>query len=92
MDELFSIYKLEKYFDSKVISSLVKVIKPEKEIYQISLKSLKVKPEEALFFDDRPQNVEGGESVGIKSFLFTDNKKFTEDLRSCDITVQLINQ
>jgi len=87
MNELFSIYKLEKYFDSKVISSLVNVIKPEKEIYQISLDRLKIKPEEALFFDDRPRNIEGGEDVGIKSFLFVDNKKFIEDLRSCGITL-----
>lgn len=87
MNELFSIYKLEKYFDSKVISSLHNVIKPEKEIYQISLDLLKIKPEEALFFDDRPRNIEGGKDVGIKSFLFTTNGKFIEDLKRCSITV-----
>ena len=80
MNELFSIYKLEKYFDSKVISSLHNVIKPEKEIYQISLNKLKIKSEEALFFDDRQRNVDGGEKVGIKSFLFTTNEKFKKDL------------
>lgn len=87
MNELFSIYKLEKYFDSKVISSLHNVIKPEKEIYQLSLDLLKIKPDEALFFDDRQRNIDGGESVGIKSFLFVDNKKFIEDLNSCGITI-----
>ena len=85
MNELFSIYKLEKYFDSKVISSLHRVIKPEKKIYQISLGLLKIKPEEAIFFDDRQRNIDGGESVGIKSFLFTTNQKLIEDLRSYDI-------
>ena len=85
MNELFSIYKLEKYFDSKVISSLHRVIKPEKKIYQISLELLKIKPEEAIFFDDRQRNIDGGESVGIKSFLFTTNQKLIEDLRSYDI-------
>jgi epoxide hydrolase-like predicted phosphatase len=87
MNEMFSIYKLEKYFDSKAISSLLHVIKPEKKIYEISLELLKVKPEEALFFDDRPRNVAGGENVGIRSFLFTDNKKFIEDLKTCGITI-----
>jgi len=85
MNELFSIYKLEKYFDSKVISSLHRVIKPEKKIYQISLELLKIKPDEAIFFDDRQRNIDGGESVGIKSFLFTTNQKLIEDLRSYDI-------
>ncbi|EKE13886.1 MAG: HAD family hydrolase [uncultured bacterium] len=87
MNELFSIYKLEKYFDSKVISSLHKVIKPEKKIYQISLDMIKIKPEEAIFFDDRQSNIDGGLKVGIKSFLFVDNKKFIEDLKSCDIVI-----
>ena len=85
MNELFSIYKLEKYFDSKVISSLHRVIKPEKKIYQISLGLLKIKPEEAIFFDDRQRNIDGGENVGIKSFLFMTNQKLIEDLRSYDI-------
>ena len=85
MNELFSIYKLEKYFDSKVISSLHRVIKPEKKIYQISLELLKIKPEEAIFFDDRQRNIDGGESVGIKSFLFTTNQKLIEDLKTYGI-------
>ena len=87
MKELISKYELDKYFDSMVISSLHKVIKPDKKIYQISLNMLKIKPEEALFFDDRSQNVEGGENIGIRSFLFVDNKKFIEDLSCCGITV-----
>ena len=85
MNELFSIYKLEKYFDSKVISSLHRVIKPEKKIYQISLELLKIKPDEAIFFDDRQRNIDGGESVGIKSFLFTTNQKLIEDLKTYGI-------
>ncbi len=87
MDELFQVYKLEKYFDSKVISSLHNVIKPEKKIYKISLGMLKIKPEEAIFIDDRQRNVDGGESVGIKSFLFTTNQKLKEDLKSCGIAI-----
>ena len=85
LNELIINYELEKYFDSKVISSLHKVIKPEKEIYQISLNSLNIKPEEAIFFDDRQKNVDGGEKVGIKSFLFTTNQKFREDLENYGI-------
>ncbi|MCR4276877.1 MAG: HAD family phosphatase [Candidatus Roizmanbacteria bacterium] len=87
MKELISKYELDKYFDSVVISSLHKVIKPDKKIYQISLNMLKIKSEEALFFDDRPRNIEGGEIIGLKSFLFTTNQKLKKDLRSCGITV-----
>ena len=87
MKELIFEYKLDKYFDSMVISSLHKVIKPEKKIYQISLKQLKIKPEEAVFFDDRPRNVNGGEVAGIKSFLFTTNEKLKEDLESFGVEI-----
>jgi epoxide hydrolase-like predicted phosphatase len=85
MNELFKIYKLNEYFDSIVISSVHKVIKPDRKIYQISLDLLKIKSDEAIFFDDRQKNVDGGERVGIKSFLFTTNQKFREDLENCGI-------
>lgn len=87
MNELFSIYKLDKYFDSRVISSLHSVIKPEKKIYEISLNMLKIKPEEAIFFDDRQRNIEGGERIGIKSFLYTSNSNLIKDLRNCGINL-----
>lgn len=87
MNKLFLIYKLEKYFDVKVISSLYKTIKPSKENYQIILNLFKIKPEEAIFIDDRQRNVDGGESAGIKSFLFTTNQQFREDLKSCGIVI-----
>lgn len=85
LNELISKYELEKYFDSQVVSSIYKVAKPEKKIYQISLDLLKIKPEEAIFFDDRQINVNGGKNAGINSFLFTNNQKFVEDLGRCGI-------
>ncbi len=87
MNELLELYKLNKYFDVKVISSLCKMIKPDKEIYLKTLNFLKIKEEEALFFDDRQKNVDGGENAGIKSFIFTTNQQFKEDLKNCGITL-----
>lgn len=87
MYELIFKYKLEKYFDVKVISSLHKVVKPDKKIYKITLDLLNVKPNEAIFIDDRQRNVDGGESVGIKSFLFTTNQKLKEDLKNFRISL-----
>lgn len=63
MDELFAIYNLDKYFDGKVISSLHKIIKPDSKIYQLALNFFKIKPEEAIFIDDRQKNIDGGEKV-----------------------------
>ena len=85
MEELISTYQLDKYFDVKVISSLYKKIKPGSEIYKITLDLLKVKPDEAIFIDDRQINVDGGEKAGIRSFLFTSDQKLMEDLRGDNI-------
>jgi putative hydrolase of the HAD superfamily len=63
------------------------MIKPEKEIYLATLNLLKVKSEEEIFIDDRQKNVDGGESVGIKSLLFTTTKKLREDLIACGISL-----
>ena len=87
LNELIFKYELEKYFDSLVISSLHKVAKPEKKIYEISLNLLGIKPDEAIFFDDRQINIDGGKDAGIKSFLFTTNEKFIEDLKSIGISL-----
>ncbi|MFA5769997.1 MAG: HAD family phosphatase [Patescibacteria group bacterium] len=85
MSELINIYKLDKYFDIKVISSLEKLAKPDIRIYQIALGRLESKPAEAIFIDDRQYNVDGGENAGIKSFLFTTNEKLKKDFENLGI-------
>ncbi|MEK7097070.1 MAG: HAD family phosphatase [Patescibacteria group bacterium] len=87
MSELIDIYKLDKYFDVKVISSLEKLAKPDKKIYLIALSRLNLKPNEAIFIDDRQYNVDGGEEVGIKSLLFVSNEQLIKDLKNLEIKV-----
>lgn len=82
MNELFTIYNLDKYFDGKIISSFYKAIKPDPKIYRIALNLFKIKPAEAIFIDDRQKNIDGGEKIGIKSLLFTTNSKLAEDLEN----------
>lgn len=59
-----------RYFDALVISWEVGAIKPEPAIYRIALERLGVAPGEALFVDDRPENVAGAEAVGMEAMLF----------------------
>ena len=53
--------------DGKVVSYQIHAIKPEPEIYLYLLKKYNLKAEECLFFDDRAQNVEGAEKLGIQA-------------------------
>lgn len=57
-------------FDSVIVSSDTGFLKPEPEIYRISLEQLGVRPSEALFIDDHGENVEGARAVGIQALQF----------------------
>jgi putative hydrolase of the HAD superfamily len=56
-------------------------VKPEPEIYRHTLEKLGVKADEALFLDDKIENVEGARGVGICALLFRDPRTLEADLR-----------
>ena len=62
--------KVYDYFDGFVFGDMVSHSKPDPEIYEILLKRYKIVPEQALFFDDRPENVEGARKAGINGVVF----------------------
>ncbi len=74
-----------KRFDPVILSCEVGFRKPKREIYEIALKKLGLKPEECVFVDDLQENVEGAKTVGIKAFLFEGVKQFKKDLLSCGV-------
>lgn len=57
------------------------MIKPEAAIYRHTLQKLDVQPEEALFLDDRIENVEGARQVGMRALLFRDVPTLQADLQ-----------
>jgi len=57
-------------FDHLVFSCDVRRVKPEPEIYHDCLKKLQAEPQEVLFLDDRPENVEAANRLGIHGVLF----------------------
>ncbi len=59
------------YFDGVMVSSDVHMIKPEAGIYDLFLHTYHLIPEECLFIDDRPENVEGAQKANINGFIFT---------------------
>lgn len=84
-------YNLEKYFeklglanlfDHLIISSEHKVIKPNPVFYQKMLETVQLKPEEILFIDDTQDNVDAGNKLGIKSFLYRNSQTLIGNLKS----------
>lgn len=59
-------------FDVVVLSGRERVRKPDREIFLLAAKRAVVAPEEAVFVDDIPVNVEGARRVGMAGVLHRD--------------------
>lgn len=74
-------YPIFELLDGQVISSEEKVIKPEPEIYHRLFRKFNLKPEECVCTDDRPENIEGGERLGMRGIVFQNTAQFEKELR-----------
>ena len=68
------------FFDATVFSCDEGLSKPGPEIYHLTLKRLGVKAQQAIFIDDRLENIEGCEAVGMKGILFKSEEQVREEL------------
>src|SRR5262249_45216484 len=62
---------LERWFDVVVVSCEVGAAKPEPAIFERCLSQLGVKPHQALFVDDRIENIEGAARLAVRALRFT---------------------
>lgn len=69
------------YMDGAVISYQIQMIKPDREIYEYLLKKYELIPEECVFLDDRPENVEGAKAVGMSGIQFVDYEQANSKLQ-----------
>lgn len=70
-------------FDGIVISSECGIIKPDPRIFRLAAEKLSVRPEEAVFIDDNPDNVEAARRVGMTGILFSSAEDLKEALSKC---------
>jgi 2-haloacid dehalogenase len=59
-------------FRDIVVSGEVKLLKPDPAIYWLALDRFGLRPDEALFVDDRRINVDAAEAIGLRAHVFTD--------------------
>ena len=67
-------------FRDIVVSGDEKLVKPDAAIYRLALDRFGLKPDEAVFIDDREDNIAGAEAVGIPGLLFIDAPTLRRDL------------
>jgi putative hydrolase of the HAD superfamily len=69
-------------FSFKTFSAEVRLIKPDPEIYEHTLRGLGVTAAEALFVDDREINVEAARALGIRSIQFQSTAQLKKELEA----------
>ena len=78
------------YFDGRIVSAECKLIKPQREIYQLLLDTYGLQAQECLFIDDSPLNVEGAYCAGIRGIVFDDDiPRLRRELREAGVMVKL---
>jgi putative hydrolase of the HAD superfamily len=80
-DYVISEYDFFNYFDGRVISADIHLIKPEAEIYEHLLDKFNLKAEETLFIDDSKANIEAALKKGIRVIHFKDADSLSEELK-----------
>lgn len=65
-------------FDGVVVSSDVKMIKPNPAIYEHIVKTYNLNSKECLFIDDVKENVEAAKAVGMEGIIFQNNYREVE--------------
>ena len=66
------------HFDHVTFSYELSMVKPEAGIYRHAVEGLGLAAHEALFLDDRPENVKGALAVGLLSHTFTTWEEFLQ--------------
>lgn len=67
-------------FDATIVSCDVGLRKPDKAIYKLVLKKLKLPAKETLFIDNRDWNLTPGKKLGMKTILFKNNKQAIKEI------------
>ncbi len=75
------------HFDRQVFSAEARRVKPEPEIYQICIDALGVRPQEALFIDDREENLQPARAAGILGIRFQSVEHLRGELQKIGFSV-----
>lgn len=66
--------------DGGIMSYEVKTIKPDEKIYQLLFEKYGLKPEECVFLDDSPANIETGRRLGMHGILVSSPEQAKREL------------
>jgi 2-haloacid dehalogenase len=69
-----------KWFQGVLLSGEVRLLKPDRRIFELFLKTFVIDPARAIYIDDHRANVEAAASIGMHGILFTDSSALRAEL------------
>jgi putative hydrolase of the HAD superfamily len=73
-------FNLGRLFRCFFSSCYLGVRKPNRRIYEIALQVTQARPEDCVFIDDRPENLEPAQELNIRTVRFVDAEQLRKDL------------
>jgi putative hydrolase of the HAD superfamily len=77
-----NVWNIEDAFDDMTISSETGIMKPDPRIFQIALERLDVQPQESIFIDDFPHNVDGARNINMRAIHFQTRDQTLSELEN----------
>lgn len=73
-------HSVKDYFDAVYLSYQCKIMKPQPEIFQLILDKENIQPEETLFVDDGPKNVDAATRLGFQVMCPPEGADWTHEI------------
>ena len=80
LDNLDDKLRFLKEVDGAVLSYQEQLLKPERRIYEVLCERYGIVPEQAVFFDDKQENVEAAREFGLNAICFKGYEQGIEEL------------
>ena len=68
------------FFAARYFSGRLGMVKPDERIYRHVLDGLGAAPEDVVFIDDNPANIEAAEALGMRAVLHTEDTDLRQEL------------
>ncbi len=79
--------KYYKKFNVVILSCDVGFRKPDIRIYKLTLKKLKLKPNQVIFIDNQIWNIKPAKKLGMKTILFRNNRQTIKEMKKLGVSV-----
>ena len=80
-------YDFFKLLDGIVVSGLEKVIKPNREIFDLLTSRYQFLPEQSVFIDDNFKNIEAAKKLGFNTVHFNTPEQLRDELMAMGVTL-----